>query len=268
MGSLFDNLSEELVGWTLPPVERAIEESQWKPDDVLGGVYCRRCGDSVGPGEANEQGCSTCREGAELAGGIGDGFTRLGPYVDPLRRWVRDVKYQRWNEMGFSLGQLLGDQMSRCKVVDSTASVIVPMPMPWIRRMYRGTDHARDIAAGVSAAFRAPMLQVLSRGNGPPQVSLTPSERRRAGSRRLRIRRRLGGWDFSDVDVVLVDDVRTTGASLRAAVRLMRTIRPRRVFCAVVAVSDSSARRSRARSSAHAKTFVAAQSCSPGDWQE
>jgi predicted amidophosphoribosyltransferase len=226
-------------------VARAFEDSSWKPDVANGGTYCRRCGDSVGPGEATDVGCGTCREGADLAGGIGDGFIRLGTYVDPLRRWVRANKYQRWNEMGFALGQLLGQQLLPCGLVEPHATIIVPMPMPWIRRMYRGTDHARDIASGVRAIVRAPVMQMLSRGNGPPQVSLTPSERRRAGSRRLRIRRRLGGWHLTDVDLVLVDDVRTTGASLRAAVRLLRTLKPRRIICAVVAVSDSTARRAR-----------------------
>jgi RNA polymerase sigma-70 factor (ECF subfamily) len=39
------------------------------------------------------------------------------------------------------------------------------------------------------------------------------------------------------VDLVLVDDIRTTGASLKAAVRLLRSLEPRTVVCAVVASS-------------------------------
>jgi predicted amidophosphoribosyltransferase len=245
MGTLLDCLSEELVGWTFPPVARAFEASAWKPEDIRDGSYCRRCGDSTGPGEATGGGCGTCREGGELSGGIGDGFVRLGPYVDPLRRWVRANKFQRWNDMGLALGQLLATQVMESGMVEPASTVVVPMPMPWMRRMYRGTDHARDIASGVSSVIRAPLMSMLVRGNGPPQVSLTASERRRAGSRRLRIRRRIGGWNLTDVDVVLVDDVRTTGASLRAAVRQVRMLKPHRIVCAVVAVSDSAARRSR-----------------------
>jgi predicted amidophosphoribosyltransferase len=60
------------------------------------------------------------------------------------------------------------------------------------------------------------------------------------------IRRRFGGWSLRDVDLVLVDDIRTTGASLKAAVRLLRSLEPRTVVCAVVAVSDAKARRARA----------------------
>jgi predicted phosphoribosyltransferase len=60
------------------------------------------------------------------------------------------------------------------------------------------------------------------------------------------VRRRLGGWNLLDVDLVLVDDIRTTGASLKAAVRLLRSLKPRSVVCAVLAVSDAQARRARA----------------------
>jgi predicted amidophosphoribosyltransferase len=246
LGTWLDHISEDFIGWTFPPVQRAFDEARWNPDDARGTSYCRRCGDSVGPGEATSAGCATCGDHGELAGGIGDGLVRLGPYVNPLRGWVQAAKYQHWNEMGAALGERLGVQLQRAAMIESRETIIVPMAMPLVRRLYRGTDHARVIADGISDAIKAPVVPILSRGNGPPQVSLSPSERRRAGARRLRIRRRLGGWNLQDVDVLLVDDVRTTGATLRGAVRLLRTLKPRRIVCAVIAVSDSSARRTRA----------------------
>src|SRR5688572_11297945 len=74
-----DSVTERWIGWTFPPVERAIEDAAWKPNEPA--AYCHRCGDSVGLGEATSEGCGTCRNGAELAGGIADGVVRLGPYV-------------------------------------------------------------------------------------------------------------------------------------------------------------------------------------------
>ena len=46
-------------------------------------------------------------------------------------------------------------------------------------------------------------------------------------------------------DLILVDDVATTGASLRAATRLLKTLKPRSVTAAVLAVADDYARRER-----------------------
>jgi ComF family protein len=248
IGGPLDSLSESLIGWTFPPPNTAIADSGWTPDDPLAATYCLRCGDSVGAGEATPAGCATCREGAELSGGIADGVVRLGPYVDTLRRWVLAVKYKHWDEMGTALGRLLGQQLLRSKLIDPARTVIVPLPMPWQRRWFRGIDHAAVIAEGVSHEVRSPIARVLARKNGPSQTSLTPSERKRTGGRLLRIRRHWGGWRMEDLHIVLVDDVRTTGATLRTASRLVKSLKPAKVVCVVVGVSDSRARKQRANS--------------------
>jgi predicted amidophosphoribosyltransferase len=90
----------------------------------------------------------------------------------------------------------------------------------------------------------------------PPQVKLSPSERRRVGRRGLSIRRRVRiavspqsilGWDLQDLHVILIDDVRTTGATLLGATRVLRRLKPARIVCGVLAVSDSTARRKRSQ---------------------
>ena len=246
IGSSVDDVTEHWIGWTFPPVERAIAEANWSPDAA--GDYCQRCGDSVGPGEATAHGCATCRDGAELEGGIADGVIRLGSYVEPLRGWVQAIKYQRWNEMGEALGRLLGERVRVCGQVDLQEAIVVPLPMPWQRRIYRGVDHSAIIAHALAREIESPVARVLSRANMPPQVSLTPSERKRAGSRGMRIRHRWwggGGWPVEGAHVVLVDDVRTTGSTLKAATRLLRRLKPARIVCGVIGVSDSAARRAR-----------------------
>ncbi len=271
IGSSVDALTEQWIGWSFPPPSRAMADAGWRPDARTD--YCGRCGDSVGEGEAAADGCGTCREGAELAGGIGDAFVRLGPYVDPLRGWIRSIKFHGWEEMAEALGRMLGDAVRqlmsderglipigerdeslRRSWLDLDRTLVVPMPMPWQRRVYRGSDHAHEIARSVGASLDAPVFRVLARANHAPQVSLTASDRKRSGGRGLRVRRRLGwrgirrgtvAWPLDGLDVVLVDDVRTTGATLKAAVRLVRSLKPRTIVCAVLGVSDSRARRLR-----------------------
>jgi predicted amidophosphoribosyltransferase len=235
-----DAAADFWLGVALPTPERALADAHWKPDDRE--AYCGRCGDSVGPGEADPSGCGSCRGKPAVA----DGIVRLGPYTGDLRRWVLAVKYhQRWTDMARTLGGHLADALADSGLVDPARAVIVPMPMPWQRRLYRGIDHARIIAAAVAARLNAPLAPALRKANGPPQVSRPSSLRARSGARGLSIRRRLGGWNLVGLDLVLVDDVRTTGASIRSAVHLLRRLRPRRLVAAVLAVSDAAARRDR-----------------------
>jgi ComF family protein len=243
-----DDFTEHWIGWTFPPVERAISDSKWMADQPSD--YCQRCGDSVGEGEATHEGCATCRKGAELAGGIADGVIRLGPYIDPVRGWVKAIKYHRWDDMGYALGRMLGEQVQSSGIVSSERVVVVPTPMPWQRRMYRGIDHTDLIAHALASEIDAPVARMLKRTNHAPQVSLTPSERKRAGSRGMRLARRFGGWSVRGLHIVLVDDVRTTGSTLKSAARLLKRLRPERIVCAVIGVSDNKARQLRRSRSA------------------
>jgi ComF family protein len=244
IGRYVDEFTEHWIGWTLPPVPRVIEDGGWAPDTRQ--AYCGRCGDSVGIGEASDLGCATCREGGELEGGVGDGIVRLGAHVDHLRDWILKIKYQRWSEMGQWLGKELAKQIRAASVVDPDQTLVVPIPMPWQRRLTRGIDHAHLIAAAVARELRVPLANMLTKANHPPQVTLSVTERRRTGGRGLGIRRRWGGWPVQGLHLLLIDDVRTTGTTLRAAVRLLRSLKPGRTVCGVLAVSDSKARRDRA----------------------
>ena len=175
-----------------------------------------------------------------------DAVVRLGAYTDPLRQWIRSIKYQRWSDMAELLGRQLGAALIESKHLDVSRCVVVPMPMPWQRRVYRGIDHALAIAGATAAELRAPLLRVLAAANGTPQVGLSPTDRLRRGGRSIRLRRRPGGWDLRDLQIVLVDDVRTTGASMQRAARVLRRSRPAGIIAAVLAVSDDRARRDRA----------------------
>jgi predicted amidophosphoribosyltransferase len=163
----------------------------------------------------------------------------LGAYAGPLREWVRAIKYRRWSAMAGCLGRDLARSVA-ARTPTGSRLVVVPMPMPWARRLYRGIDHAREIAAAVAGELRSPLAAALSRYDGPPQVTLTASARARAGAG-IRLRRRVR--PLAGRTVVLVDDVCTTGASLRIATRLLLRLRPARVVAAVLTGADPPGRR-------------------------
>ncbi|MHC5115368.1 MAG: ComF family protein [Planctomycetota bacterium] len=247
---VLDAVAEHWLGSALPTPERAFAEAEpspWRRDRPES--YCSRCGDSVGAGEqvTASDGCASCR-GAPM---LTTAFVRLGPYEGALREWVLRIKYGwRWTEMAEALGRELGVAVRDGGHVRPSRALVVPMPMPWLRRQHRGIDHAGVLAWGAARELGVPMAPVLARRAGRPQASRPASERARAGATDLRVRRcssarrrgRAGGR-WRGTHMVLVDDVRTTGASIRAAARMLRTLQPARIVAAVVAVADDPARR-------------------------
>ncbi len=235
-----DELAGFWIGRERPRPEEAARRSGWKPD--RSDEYCGLCGSTVGPGEASKSGCGSCRRRTLLDT---DRIVRLGAYHGPLREWVRDVKYRRWSAMGEYLGRELGGVLAGLNEIERERAVVIPVPMPWTRRLLRGIDHTEIIARAVAGVLDAPLARVLARRHGVPQTQLPRSERRRNAQRGMFRRFRFGGWPLQELDLVVVDDVRTTGATMQAAVRRLRPLRPRRIFGAVIAVSGDTARRQR-----------------------
>lgn len=224
------------VGFRVAPANQIMTRAQWRRDSP--DRYCRRCGGTVGPGEATSSGCGACRESQ----GLVDGVVRLGAYEGALRDWILGLKYRGWHEMGVCLGAALGEALTEA-VALSRQTVILPAPMPAARRLFRGLDHADIVARQLSRTLRHPILRVLRRSMGPTQVSLPAHQRRQAGGRGLHLTRRGKDLDLAGWDVLLVDDVRTTGSTLRAMGRLVRPLGARRVMAGILAVSDAPGRR-------------------------
>lgn len=221
---------------TALPLARRMAQCGWAPD--VFGAFCDRCGRTVGPHEGDEFGCSGCR-GTRLPWAR---FVRLGAHEGDLRQWVHEVKFTRWRRLGADLGAMLGDRVAAAGLGPGIPGrpqrlCVAPMPTTWRRLAERGVDHAGAIAEGVARRLRAPLVRALRRRHRPSQVEVTASQRLRNVSGAFRP---VWGVDLSGWTVVLVDDVRTTGATLRAASRAlgrMQERRPAEIWCAAVAVA-------------------------------
>jgi ComF family protein len=170
---------------------------------------------------------------------------RLGPYKAPIEGWIKKAKYERWTEMAELLGTTLGQRVAASGPLDRALTIVAPIPMPWQRRVFRGVDHARIMADAVARTVGVDLHRILSKRNGAVQAGQTATERRRGRRNWMKVKRRWGGWPLNGMHVILVDDVKTTGTTLRTAARLLRGLGAARVTAAVVAVADDPARRSR-----------------------
>lgn len=201
--------------------------------DVLALVWPTSC---VVCARADRELCAECREHLRVTcstvyehHGIGVPCYALGPYDGALRDVL--VAYKHGGAFGLSrlLGRLLATPLREaCVAVDRGPPVIVALPSRAKRVRERGYRHVDELVkvamrVGRIAAPRRRLLRTLPGRTG--QVGLEAAERERNAQRVDVLRRfRRRTWrgvehaPLGDTPVILVDDIVTTGATLRAAI--------------------------------------------------
>ena len=227
VGRIAQECEESILGYERMPPALLLKQTEWRPDES--GDYCAQCGCTHRPQD------SRC----EWKGRYSMPCTsviRLGVYQEPLSTWIREFKYGQWLTMGQSLGTLLG-QVTR-QVLEQTAfspDVVLPVPMPFMRRQSRGLDHALVLARQVARETNLPMRRPIRQRGGPSLVSGPFSRRRR---RQNPFRASARGKLSKGENILLVDDVLTTGSTCRAVCELLRSMGCGDIGLAVVSVHE------------------------------
>lgn len=214
-----------------PPIVRQelrdAEAAGWRVDAPT--AYCPRCGASTGQGEATSKGCSHCI-GQPIAW---DRLVRLGAYKPPLAPWIVAMKYHKqwpWAPwFGSALAQAAGP------IADPGKSIICPVPMPLLRRWRRGFSQTHLMAQAFADETKLRVVSVLKRsGWQQPQTKVIAARRKANVSHAFRVE----PIDLSGYEVWLIDDVKTSGATLTACTRLLRSLGAWRINAVVAAVAD------------------------------
>lgn len=182
---------------------------------VAGPAACPRCGSSgLAPGPAG--GCVRCKDERFHF----DGVVRLGPYAGPLRSAVLRIKKPSQRALAIALGDLLAVS-HRPRMATLEPDAVVPIPMHWSRRMWRGTNSPETIGERLSRHLgipSAPHLLARCRRTAP-QASLSPTKRLANVRGAFRARRHP---DLPGARLLLVDDIMTTGATVNEAAKMLR----------------------------------------------
>jgi ComF family protein len=157
--------------------------------------------------------------------------TALLRYRGVVRRMLHRMKYAGRAEVGRPLGEALGLRVLAARGAPPPDLLVVPVPLHLLRRLGRGFNQAERIAEGVAAALERPLVPALARRRRTRALhGVRRDERDGIVTGAFRCVAPVAGRP-----VLLVDDIRTSGATLRAAAEALGAAGARRVEAAVVA---------------------------------
>lgn len=147
------------------------------------------------------------------------GARSFGYYTGELRMLVHNLKFNRRRNLSRLLSPLLAQTFVN-NWHRSEVDLIVPVPLHPRRRRERGFNQAAVLAHGLSRLLAVPMSEsALCRVSYTlPQVGLTDLERIQNVRRAFAAR---NSQTFSGRRILLLDDVMTTGATVRSACKAL-----------------------------------------------
>ena len=141
-------------------------------------------------------------------------YNRCSPYCN----LIHDIKYRGHSDLGVRLGRWAAEEAARLDFWQDV-DVLVPVPLtPW-RRFRRGFNQAGKIAEGMSEVCGLPVADLLRRAKHRGTQTLLNARQRATNAEG--VYRAVIPDCYRGKRLVIVDDVMTTGATLRNCARAL-----------------------------------------------
>ena len=192
----------------------------------VGDFACPVCGSFE---TVNQQDCSLCNS-EEIH--FDRGFSLI-PYNDVVRTLIHELKY---NEMT-KVADYLVDYSIRhieARMPFSDVDYVCPVPLHSTKKRERGYNQAALIAKKIAAHFKwqyEPGLVKRFRFT-ESQADLSPEQRRKNVNRAFSVNKK---FTIRDKNILIVDDVFTTGATVNSISQVLREQKVNKIYALTVA---------------------------------
>lgn len=238
-------LKDSLLDFVFPPhcllCNSFISKDETQDDDYPRNLVCRSCWDSLNilPHpfcplcrsflDQNMRRCPKCPQSLPLS--LNRSLGVFDPYYQTL---IHHFKYNRKFSIGKNLGRKLGDILKK-EEFSKGFDYIIPVPLHFSRKRERGYNQSRILAEEISKTVSVPLKErvLVRKKKTKDQTHLSVEERERNVKDAFAV---TTNSSLQGRRVILVDDVMTTGATLKECARVLRQAGAREVVGATLVV--------------------------------
>jgi ComF family protein len=196
----------------------------WKKASALPSVTCSRC-----RGTLDELWkCPNCDPGDYFP------IASLGNYIDPLKEIIHQFKYGGYHKLGYLLAEswlkLFCSNLENFKI-----NCVIPIPLDSYREKKRGFNQAAILSDIITERLNlVPAdISLIKVRRTKDQTKLNPERREKNMREAFQV-----DYDrYESRNILLVDDVVTTGATIREAARTLSAIGMKPLMAATIAVT-------------------------------
>ncbi len=136
---------------------------------------------------------------------------------------IHDMKYRHFPAIGEMLGELVAQELFTSGFFNEM-DMIIPMPMHFLKQASRGYNQTHHIAKGISRATGISIAYNLKASHPhKTQTSLTPDQRRLNTTGIFTVEK---PDQLAGKNILLVDDICTTGSTLSSAGKILTDASP------------------------------------------
>lgn len=208
---------DDKKGWLCPKCLKKIE--------YINSNSCPFCNKLTRYGQV----CPNCKRNHHLNGLIAACY-----FNEPIKKLIYQYKYRKARDISKLLSRIIIEKITGHKIAEKENTIVVPIPLHPLSKTKRGFNQAQLIAKDVSTKLKLNYQpEIIKRVKlTKTQAKLTREERKENIKDAFSLTNKI---NLKNKDIILIDDVFTTGATLEEAARTVKKATARQVWGCVVA---------------------------------